>query len=176
MAVVLHTTVGDIKLELCCDTAPRTAYNFLALAASGYYDNTLFHRNIKGFMVQGGDPSGTAKGGLSIWGGKFGDELHPDNKHNKRGIVSMANSGPGTNGSQFFLTYGKHAHLDGAYTVFARVIDGMDTLDAMERTPVDDKHRPKSFITLERVTIHANPLADQGIVYPSATGPPEQAS
>lgn len=176
MAVLLHTTLGDIKLELCCDTAPRTCFNFLALAASGYYDNTLFHRNIKGFMVQGGDPTGTGKGGQSIWGGKFGDEFHPDNRHNKRGIVSMANSGASTNASQFFITYGKHAHLDGAYTVFARVIDGMDTLDAIERTPVDEKHRPKSSITLERVTILANPIADQGIVYPSAVGPPEHQS
>jgi peptidyl-prolyl cis-trans isomerase-like 3 len=176
MAVVLHTSLGDVKLELFCDTAPRTSYNFLALAGSGYYDNTLFHRNIKGFMLQGGDPTGKGKGGQSIWGGKFADEFHPDNKHNKRGIVSMANSGPNTNASQFFITYAKHAHLDGAYTVFGRVIDGLDTLDAMERTPVDEKHRPKPAITLEKVVIHANPIADQMIVYPSATGPPEHMS
>ena len=176
MAVVLHTSVGEIKLELCCDTAPRTSYNFLALAASGAYDNTLFHRNIKGFMIQGGDPTGTGKGGASIWGGKFGDEFHADNKHSKRGILSMANSGPGTNGAQFFLTYAKAAHLDGAYTVFGRVIDGLDVLDAMERTAVDEKHRPKTAIVLERVTIHANPIADQMIIYPTSTGPPERMS
>lgn len=173
MAVVLHTSLGDIKLELCCDSAPRTSYNFLALAASGYYDGTLFHRNIKGFMVQGGDPTGTGKGGQSIWGGKFADEFHADNKHKQRGVVSMANSGPNTNASQFFITYAKHSHLDGAYTVFGRVIDGMDTLDAMERAPCDEKHRPKTSITLERVTIHANPIADEMTVYPTATGPPE---
>lgn len=176
MAVVLHTSLGEIKLELCCDSAPRTSYNFLALAASGAYDNTLFHRNIKGFMIQGGDPTGTGKGGASIWGGKFADEFHPDNKHSKRGILSMANSGPGTNGAQFFLTYAKAAHLDGAYTVFGRVIDGLDVLDAMERTAVDEKHRPKAAILLERITIHANPIADQMIVYPTATGPPERTS
>mmetsp|Transcript_10600 Transcript_10600/g.27474 ORF Transcript_10600/g.27474 Transcript_10600/m.27474 type:complete len:177 (-) Transcript_10600:176-706(-) len=173
MAVTLHTSLGDLKLELYCDTTPRTSYNFLALAASNYYDNTLFHRNIKGFMVQGGDPTGTGKGGESIWGGKFQDELHPDNKHSKRGIVSMANSGPNTNASQFFITYAKHAHLDGAYTVFGRVIDGLDTLDAMERVPVDSKHRPSTSITLERITIHANPIADQMVVYSTPTGPPE---
>ena len=112
MSVTLHTDLGTLKLEIYCDIVPRTSFNFLALAASGYYDNTLFHRNIKGFMLQGGDPTGTGKGGESIWGGKFNDEIHPDNKHTTRGIVSMANSGPNTNGSQFFITYAKHPHLD----------------------------------------------------------------
>lgn len=87
--------------------------NFLALCASNQYDGTKFHRNIKGFMVQGGDPTGTGKGGLSIWGNKFKDEVKPHLKHNRRGILSMANSGPGTNGSQFFFTYAKAKHLDG---------------------------------------------------------------
>lgn len=173
MAVVLHTSLGELKLELFVDTAPRTSFNFLALAASGAYTNTVFHRNIKGFLVQGGDPTGKGKGGESIWGGKFPDEFHPANKHTKRGIVSMANSGADTNGSQFFITYAKHPHLDAAYTVFGHVIDGMDVLDAMERTPVDHKHRPTSTITLEKVSIVANPLADQMIVYTSATGPPQ---
>lgn len=112
MSVTLHTDLGTLKLEVYCDIVPRTSFNFLALAASGYYDNTLFHRNIKGFMLQGGDPTGTGKGGESIWGGKFNDEIHPDNKHTVRGVVSMANSGPNTNGSQFFITYAKHPHLD----------------------------------------------------------------
>ena len=110
--MTLHTDLGTLKLEVFCDIVPRTSFNFLALAASGYYDNTLFHRNIKGFMLQGGDPTGTGKGGESIWGGKFNDEIHPDNKHTTRGVVSMANSGPNTNGSQFFITYAKHPHLD----------------------------------------------------------------
>jgi peptidyl-prolyl cis-trans isomerase-like 3 len=100
MSVTLHTSLGDIKIEVFCDTAQRTAFNFLALCASGYYDNTLFHRNIKGFMIQGGDPSGTGKGEESIWGGKFEDEFHPDNVHTTRGTVSMANTGTNTNGSQ----------------------------------------------------------------------------
>ena len=112
MSVTLHTDLGTLKLEIYCDIVPRTSFNFLALAASGYYDNTLFHRNIKGFMLQGGDPTGTGKGGESIWGGKFNDEVHPDEKHTVRGVVSMANSGPNTNGSQFFITYAKHPHLD----------------------------------------------------------------
>ena len=103
---------------------PRTTFNFLALAASGYYDGTLFHRNIKGFMVQGGDPTGAGKGGASIWGGKFADEIHPENKHSARGILAMANSGPNTNGSQFYITYAKHPHLDNSYSVFGKLIDG----------------------------------------------------
>jgi len=173
MSVTFHTNLGDVKIEIFCDTVPRTAFNFLALAGSGYYDHTLFHRNIRGFMLQGGDPSGTGKGGESIWGGKFADEIHPANTHSARGIVSMANSGPGTNGSQFFLTYAKHPHLDNNYTVFGKVIDGWDALDAIERVPCDAKHRPTSEVQLERITIHANPLAEQMIVFPTANGPPD---
>lgn len=173
MSVTLHTDLGTLKIEVYCDIVPRTSFNFLALAGSGYYDNTLFHRNIKGFMLQGGDPTGTGKGGESIWGGKFNDEIHPDNKHTVRGVVSMANSGPNTNGSQFFITYAKHPHLDNNYSVFGKVIDGFDTLDALERCQVNDKHRPLSEIRLRSVTIHANPLADQMIVFPSANAAPD---
>jgi peptidyl-prolyl cis-trans isomerase-like 3 len=132
----------------------------LALAASGTYENTLFHRNIREFMVQGGDPTGTGKGGESIWGGFLADEFHPALKHDRRGIVSMANRGPGTNGCQFFITYGEHKHLNNQYTVFARVIDGMDVLDAMEKAPVGKKNRPVNDIVIKTVEIHANPFAD----------------
>ena len=162
MSVTLHTNLGDIKLELFCEQTPRTCENFLALCASNYYDGTAFHRNIKGFMIQGGDPTGTGKGGKSIYAtpnGKFPDEILDALRHSKRGMVSMANSGPNTNGSQFFLIYKQHNHLNGKYTVFAHVIDGLDVLDKMERVPVDAKDCPKQPITLERVTIHANPLA-----------------
>lgn len=168
MSVTLHTSLGDIKAEVFCDTAPRTSFNFLALAASGYYDGTLFHRNISGFMIQGGDPTGTGKGGASIWGGKFPDEFHPDNTHD-RGVMSMANKGPDTNKSQFFLTYAAQPHLNNKYTVFGRLVSGFDVLDAMEKVPVGDKHRPLSDVTLEAITIHANPLADHDIVYRSPT-------
>ena len=194
--MTLHTSLGDVKLELACGECPRTCENFLALAASGYYDGTIFHRNIKGFMIQGGDPTGTGKGGRSIYktqNGKFPDELVETLKHNKRGTLSMANSGPDTNGSQFFITYKAHAHLNGApkgwsvtskgkrvpavlhmqtsndesipplstgkYTVFGQVIDGLDTLDRMEKVPVGPGDRPLQEITLKGVTIHANPLA-----------------
>lgn len=162
MSVTLHTNYGDIKLELYCEQAPKTCENFLALCASNYYDSTIFHRNIKGFMIQGGDPTGTGKGGRSIFStpnGKFHDEIHDMLKHNKRGVVSMANSGPNTNASQFFITYKAHPHLNGKYTVFGHVIDGLDTLDKLEKVPVDGSDRPRQEIRLNRVTIHANPLA-----------------
>ena len=97
MSVTIHTDLGDLKIELYCQQCPKTCENFLALCASGQYDGTTFHRNIPGFMVQGGDPSGSGKGGESIWGGCFEDEIHDNLRHNQRGVVSMANSGPNTN-------------------------------------------------------------------------------
>jgi peptidyl-prolyl cis-trans isomerase-like 3 len=163
---------------------PRASENFLALSASGYYNGTIFHRNIKGFMIQGGqslvltwrgsvgavvtvlvaagDPTGTGKGGKSIFNtanGKFPDEITDALKHSKRGVVAMANSGPNTNGSQFFIMYKAHAHLNGKYTIFGQVIDGMDTLDKLEKVPVDGNDRPRQEIRINRVTVHANPIA-----------------
>jgi peptidyl-prolyl cis-trans isomerase-like 3 len=136
-----------------------TGRNFLGLAAAGVYDDTKFHRNIKGFMIQGGDPEGTGKGGVSIYGGKFKDEIVPTLKHSKRGVLSMANSGKDTNTSQFFITYRPHNHLNGKYTVFGSVIDGLEVLDKLERIPSDDAGRPLQDIIISGVTIHANPLA-----------------
>uniref|UniRef100_A0A0A0L4C8 Peptidyl-prolyl cis-trans isomerase n=2 Tax=Cucumis sativus TaxID=3659 RepID=A0A0A0L4C8_CUCSA len=159
MSVTLHTNLGDIKCEIFCDEVPKSAENFLALCASGYYDGTIFHRNIKGFMIQGGDPTGTGKGGTSIWGKKFNDEIKESLKHNARGILSMANSGANTNGSQFFITYAKQPHLNGLYTIFGRVIHGFEVLDIMEKTQTGPGDRPLAEIRLNRVTIHANPLA-----------------
>jgi len=163
MSVVLKTTLGDLKVELYCEEVAKTCGNFLALAASGYYDGTLFHRNIKGFMVQSGDPTGTGRGGKSIYptaSGKFEDEIVDRLKHAERGVLSMANSGPNTNGSQFFLTYAKMPHLNGKYTIFGRLIGGQDTLDKMERVPVGPKDRPVTDIKLLEVEILANPIAD----------------
>lgn len=112
-------------------------------------------------MIQTGDPAGTGKGGQSIWGKPFSDEIRSTLKFNARGMVAMANSGPDTNKSQFFITYSKQAHLDGKYTIFGKVIDGSDTaLDAMERVPVNNKNRPLDEIKLTSITIHANPIAD----------------
>ncbi|KIW60398.1 hypothetical protein PV05_00614 [Exophiala xenobiotica] len=173
MSVTLHTTHGDLKIEIFCESVPKTAENFLALCASGAYNGTPFHRLIPDFMIQGGDtslsPQNTAdnpivKGGTSIWEEYFEDEIKiPALRHSGRGMVSMANKGPQTNGSQFFITFKEAPHLDGKNTVFGRVIDGAEengTLEKMESVEVDKKYRPKSEkIVLERVTIHANPLA-----------------
>ncbi|KAJ3083866.1 Peptidyl-prolyl cis-trans isomerase-like 3 [Physocladia obscura] len=161
MSLTLHTDLGDLKVEIFCEAVPRTAENFIALAASGYYNNNLFHRNIKGFMVQTGDPTNTGKGGQSIYGAPFADEIKATLKHNARGILSMANKGPDTNKSQFFITYAKQPHLDAKYTVFGKVIDGFDTLDAIEKVSVDAaNNRPVQDVRIKYVTVHANPLAD----------------
>jgi len=162
MSVTLHTDVGDMKIELQCELCPKTCENFLALCASGYYDGNIFHRNMKGFMVQTGDPTGTGKGGNSIWGRKFPDEFKDELRHTTQGVVSMANNGPNTNGSQFFITYSTQPHLDLKYTVFGRVIDGFDALEELEKLPVNPKnYRPLTETRLNSVTIHANPLANE---------------
>ncbi|CAI7747506.1 unnamed protein product [Closterium sp. NIES-53] len=150
MSVTLHTNLGDIKCELFCDEVPKACENFLALCASGYYDTTIFHRNIRGFMIQGGDPTGTGRGGQSIWGGKFNDEIRESLKHNVRGILSMANSGPNTNGSQFFISYAKQPHLNGLYTIFGKVIHGFDVLDLMEKTKTGPGDKPLAEIRINR--------------------------
>jgi peptidyl-prolyl cis-trans isomerase-like 3 len=138
--------------------------NFLALCASSAYDGSPFHRIIKGFIAQSGAPASDpkSKGSVSIWGDNFEDEIKPALRHNARGIVSMANKGPATNGSQFFFCLAAAPHLDGKNTVFGRVIgdEGMDTLDKVEAIEVDSKGRPtKEKIKIERVTVHANPMA-----------------
>ncbi|RKO94891.1 cyclophilin-like protein, partial [Caulochytrium protostelioides] len=154
----------DLKVEVFCEATPRTAENFLALCARGSYDNCKFHRNMKGFMVQTGDPTGTGKGGQSIWGAPFQDEIKPTLKHNARGILAMANKGtPDTNASQFYICYAKQPHLDSKNTVFGRVIDGWDTLETLEHVAVDAKSRPVTPVYLRSVTIHANPVAQKAL-------------
>ncbi|XP_058820025.1 peptidyl-prolyl cis-trans isomerase-like 3 [Topomyia yanbarensis] len=160
MSVTLHTDVGEIKLELFCEECPKTCENFLALCASDYYNGCIFHRNIKGFIVQTGDPAGTGKGGQSIWGRKFEDEFKENLKHNERGMISMANSGPNTNASQFFITYAAQPALDLKYTLFGKVIDGFEALDELEKLAVNPKtYRPVSEKRINSITIHANPIA-----------------
>ncbi|HBC89646.1 MAG TPA: peptidylprolyl isomerase [Lentisphaeria bacterium] len=125
---VISTSLGDITVELDADAAPKTVTNFIALAQEGYYDNLIFHRVIPGFMIQGGDPTGTGRGGP---GYQFKDEFSDDLKHDKPGILSMANAGPGTNGSQFFITHVPTPHLDGKHTIFGHVIEGQSVVDAI---------------------------------------------
>jgi cyclophilin family peptidyl-prolyl cis-trans isomerase len=130
----IGTDNGDIVIELFADKAPTTVNNFVFLARDGYYDGVTFHRVIHGFMAQGGDPTGSGRGGP---GYAFADEFHPSLRHDEPGTLSMANAGPGTNGSQFFITYVATPHLDGRHTVFGRVIEGMDVVEAIpERDPM----------------------------------------
>jgi cyclophilin family peptidyl-prolyl cis-trans isomerase len=130
----IATDRGDIVVELFADKAPQTVNNFVFLAREGFYDGVTFHRVIPGFMAQGGDPTGSGRGGP---GYRFEDEFHADLRHDGPGVLSMANAGPGTNGSQFFITHGPTPHLDDRHTVFGRVVEGMDVvLDIPERDPM----------------------------------------
>jgi cyclophilin family peptidyl-prolyl cis-trans isomerase len=141
------TEKGDIAVELFADKAPRTVENFVNLARGGFYDGTTFHRVIGGFMAQGGDPTGTGTGGP---GYQFGDEFHPSLRHDSPGILSMANAGPGTNGSQFFITYGPTPHLDDRHSVFGKVTSGMDVLRSLrERDPQRDRQPGDRIDTIE---------------------------
>ena len=125
----MKTDVGTLVIELFADKTPKTVNNFVFLARQGFYDGVIFHRVIADFMAQGGDPTGTGSGGP---GYKFADEFHPSLRHDKPGILSMANAGPGTNGSQFFITHVPTPHLNDKHTVFGQVIEGMDVLMAIK--------------------------------------------
>eukprot|EP00898_Chlorokybus_atmophyticus_P000289 jgi/Chlat1/1260/Chrsp115S00758 len=159
--VRLHTTHGDINVELHCDIVPRTCENFLTLCEAGYYDGVVFHRSIKNFMIQGGDPTGTGTGGESMWKRPFKDELNSKLTHSGRGVLSMANSGPHSNGSQFFILYKSAKHLDYKHTVFGRVVGQMDTLSTMEKVPVDKNDKPSEEIKIESVTVFVNPYTEE---------------
>jgi len=145
----LHTNHGAIALELFDDDAPKTVDNFLKLAQDGFYDGVIFHRVIADFMIQGGDPTGTGTGGP---GYKFEDEF---NDHKVvRGALAMANAGPNTNGSQFFIvTTGAASWLDGKHTVFGTVTDGMDVVDTISDLDRDARDRPRSDVVIERVDV-----------------------
>lgn len=135
------TDQGDMVIKLHADKAPKTVNNFVFLARQGYYDGTTFHRVISDFMVQGGDPTGTGSGGP---GYKFADEFDPSLRHDKRGILSMANAGPGTNGSQFFITHGPTPHLNDKHTVFGQLIEGENVLMAIPERDPRDRNAPAS--------------------------------
>jgi peptidyl-prolyl cis-trans isomerase A (cyclophilin A) len=159
------TTEGDFTVRLFDQEAPRTVENFVGLAEGTkewsdprtnqkvrkpYYDGTIFHRVIDGFMIQGGDPLGQGIGGP---GYNFADEFHPKLRHNKAGIVSMANRGPNTNGGQFFITLGPTPHLDDRHAVFGEVVDGMDVVSTIGRTKTGDRDRPVKDVVIQNVTI-----------------------
>lgn len=159
----LHTSKGVIEVKFFSKDTPMTVGNFVGLAegtipwikdgkeqTGPLYQNVIFHRIIKNFMLQGGDPEGSGRGGP---GYRFGDECKPHLKHNKAGILSMANAGPGTNGSQFFITTVPTPHLDGKHTVFGEVVGGMDVVKAIENVPTQRGDRPVEDVVLERVEV-----------------------
>ena len=165
LTATLHTTEGDIEIQLFDERAPRTVENFVGLAtgdrewedpetgadrADPLYDDVPFHRVIDGFMLQTGDPTGTGQGGP---GYTFDDEFHPDLRHDGPGVVSMANRGPDTNGSQFFITLDAQPHLDERHAVFGEVTDGMDVVEAIGSVPTDGNDSPTREILLESVTV-----------------------
>jgi peptidyl-prolyl cis-trans isomerase-like 1 len=139
---LLTVSKGTIVVELYNSHAPKTCRNFLTLANRGYYDNTVFHRIIPSFMIQGGDPSGTGRGGASIYGEKFADEISTSLKHTGAGVLSMANSGKDTNGSQFFITLAPTPWLDGKHTIFGRVKSGMKVVQRMGLVKTNAEDRP----------------------------------
>jgi peptidyl-prolyl cis-trans isomerase A (cyclophilin A) len=153
-----QTTLGDFEIELYAKECPETVWNFVNLAEGRqetakkgpYYDGLVFHRIIEGFMIQGGCPEGSGRGGP---GYRFQDECQPGLRHNSAGILSMANAGPGTNGSQFFITLVPTPHLDGRHTVFGKVVSGMDIISKIGKAPTGQMDRPTTEIKIEKVTI-----------------------
>ena len=152
----LKTNKGTIRFELLESDAPKTTENFITLAERGYYTGVIFHRVIKGFMIQGGDPTGTGRGGESAWGGRFKDEINSSSpvyqRGYKAGTVAMANAGPNTTGSQFFIMHSDYP-LPPNYTIFGRVTQGQDVVDAIATGQTDRNDRPVSEVKIEEVTI-----------------------
>lgn len=147
-SATFNTGKGEIKVELFADKTPTTVNNFIFLAREGFYDGTIFHRVIANFMAQGGDPTGKGSGGP---GYRFADEFHPALKHDKPGILSMANAGPSTNGSQFFITHVPTPWLDNKHSIFGQVVAGMDVL--LSIPPRDPSHPENPGVTLQSITI-----------------------
>ena len=151
---VIKTNMGTIEIELFPDKAPKTVENFVGLANKGYYNGVIFHRVIDKFMIQGGDPTGTGRGGESIWGKSFEDEIDPSLKFDEPGILAMANAGPNTNGSQFFITVVPTPWLDGHHTIFGKVIGGMDVVYAISKVPTSKPgDKPLKDVVMEDVSI-----------------------
>ncbi len=146
----LETNKGTFRVELFEDRAPRTASNFLELAEKGFYDGVVFHRVIEGFMIQGGDPEGTGRGGP---GYTIPDEFHPELRHDDKGVLSMANAGPNTGGSQFFITLAPTPWLDNRHAVFGKVVEGFDVVEEIGGVKTGHGDRPVDEVRIERVTV-----------------------
>ena len=158
LSAIFKTTLGEFEIELYPKECPETVWNFVNLAEGRqetekegpFYNGLVFHRVIRGFMIQGGDPEGSGRGGP---GYRFGDEFNPNLRHTSEGILSMANAGPGTNGSQFFITLGPTPHLDNRHTVFGKVVRGMDVVKKIGDTPVGAGDRPKTDVKIDTLEI-----------------------
>jgi peptidyl-prolyl cis-trans isomerase-like 1 len=145
--------MGEIVIELYWKHAPKTCTNFAELARRGYYNGTKFHRIISDFMIQGGDPTGTGRGGASIYGKEFNDEINPELKHTGAGILSMANAGKNTNGSQFFITLAPTQHLDGKHTIFGRIQEGMITVQRIGKVPTGNDDKPTEDVKIIKASV-----------------------
>lgn len=145
--------MGAITIELYTEHAPKTCQNFSTLASRNYYNGTIFHRIIPNFMIQGGDPTGTGRGGSSIFGDKFEDEIRSDLKHTGAGVLSMANSGKDTNGSQFFITLAPTPWLDGKHTIFGRVKSGMRVVQRMGMVKTGAEDRPEEDVVINSARV-----------------------
>jgi peptidylprolyl isomerase len=140
--VVLETNQGNVEIKLYPEYAPKAVENFVGLVNKGYYNGLIFHRVIKNFMIQGGDPTGTGGGGQSLWGGKFDDEFSNKIRFDRKGLLAMANAGPGTNGSQFFITTVPTPWLNDHHTIFGEVVAGYEAVEKIENTQTARGDRP----------------------------------
>ena len=151
---VINTNMGKIEVELFADKTPKTVENFVGLTEKGYYKGVIFHRVIKDFMIQGGDPTGTGRGGESLWGKPFEDEIVPSLTFDKPGMLAMANAGPNTNRSQFFITVAPTTWLNGHHTIFGQVIDGMDVVYAISKVATSKPgDKPLKDVVIESIKI-----------------------
>ncbi len=153
MVIVMETTQGNIELTLWPEIAPKTCENMVKLTEKKYYDGVTFHRIIKDFMIQGGDPTGTGAGGDSCWGGSFEDECTPDRTFSRPGLLAMANRGPNTNGSQFFITTVETPWLNGNHTIFGEVTEGYEVIQKLESVKTDGAGRPAKTQEIKRMYI-----------------------
>jgi cyclophilin family peptidyl-prolyl cis-trans isomerase len=150
---VIKTNMGTIEIELFAKETPKTVENFVGLANKGYYNGVIFHRVIDNFMIQGGDPTGTGRGGESIWGKKFNDEIDTVLVFDKEGLLAMANAGPNTNGSQFFITLAPTKWLNGHHTIFGKVVNGMDVVKEIGKVAKGPQDKPLKDVVMESVKI-----------------------
>lgn len=165
-------SAGVLRFELLCHVAPVACDSFLQLARRGRYDGVAFHRSVKAFMIQGGDPTGTGSGGESCWGGVFPTEADTSRaRHNARGKLCMANSGPDTNGSQFFVLFRPAKHLDGKHTVFGNLVGGMDVLRALELVETGEKDKPRRPVAIEGIDIHKDPFWEDAVLAADQAAP-----